>query len=378
MVNIWWIYNIMVVISHNKLSTTSQMCFFPPPAGHMPPICSSNEDIPVVTSFYARLWRKDVVWNRAHGQPMGQMRFLWYLRHFGDWFIKPSQVWGERFVIFDHPDFLCFPFQSCGYPKLRMLRSNTKHLRTGSPAPHRAVMWMVPSMWFIRAPCVSIVKHQVRGWPVVFFFYVENVWQFVRMLVLRWKSFRKAHSSPFFQNYSTYHILYFLTSSKYWNHSSESPTFHKWKPSQRVCPRLQSQVKANLSPKNSPGGILQGSKGGIPGMEIVLDILGVSIVMGYSTPKCAKKNVFLVIYDGKSYWNGWFRGTPILGHLHLSRLNCWNCWDLQLPCFAEAGGCCLHRTGCQRDWAFDFWLQSFNPLIASGLIFSQISSTVSW
>ena len=31
------------------------------------------------------------------------------------------------------------------------------------------------------------------------------------------------------------------------------------------------------------------------------------------SPKC-------LVYKGKSYWNGWFRGTPILGNLHISGL----------------------------------------------------------
>lgn len=104
----------MAVISHNKLSTTRHMCFFDPPAGHMPPICSSNEDIPVVTSSYARLWRKDVVFS------IGPMDNPWGRWDFCDIYgilvtdSFPSQVWGERFVIFDHPDFLFFLFNLVG------------------------------------------------------------------------------------------------------------------------------------------------------------------------------------------------------------------------------------------------------------------------
>jgi hypothetical protein len=36
-----------------------------------------------------------------------------------------------------------------------------------------------------------------------------------------------------------------------------------------------------------------------------------------------------MVYNGKSYWNWWFRGTPILGNLHIGSLKptfpLWNC-----------------------------------------------------
>ena len=56
-----------------------------------------------------------------------------------------------------------------------------------------------------------------------------------------------------------------------------------------------------------------------------------------------------IVYNGKSYWNRWFGGTPISGNLHiLGRMDQWNsmssCWNLRIFCWWK------EVEACPGDW----------------------------